>query len=380
LAIAGCGEERDRGPVGTGAISFSATAGDTTGGSEDTEPGDSHDSGRLDIGGGSTGLPSNDDTSGECASVSEEADVGLQPADIIFVVDNSGSMGFEANAVQQHMNAFSSQIFLADIDAHVVLLSAYPDSDQGICIDPPLGIGMCPAEDNNPPGYTHVRTHIGSNDGLQQLIAEFPNFAPGLMRQTAAKHVVIVTDDNSDLNANDFVTMFNALDPANIGFKFHGIVADADPVSSCLTGNPCCAISAAPGTVYLNLINQTAGLFGNLCEQDFQPIFDELAMAVVAGATIACEFAIPPPPEGETFDPDKVNVEFDDGAGNLLEIGRVDSAAECMNVTDGWYYDNPADPQTILVCPQTCDKIQGFEQAKVSIQFGCETVIAPPIG
>jgi hypothetical protein len=51
-----------------------------------------------------------------------------------------------------------------------------------------------------------------------------------------------------------------------------------------------------------------------------------------------------------------------------------------MNVTDGWYYDNPADPQAIVVCPQTCDKIQGFDMAKISIQFGCETVIAPPIG
>jgi hypothetical protein len=32
------------------------------------------------------------------------------------------------------------------------------------------------------------------------------------------------------------------------------------------------------------------------------------------------------------------------------------------------------------VCPQTCMKIQGFDMASVDIQFGCETVEAPPVG
>jgi hypothetical protein len=383
LAVAGCPDDRETGFTGPAGVTatLTATAGDTTGGDTNDEAGPGQDSGKLDVPADTSSGPSNDESSGECASVSEESDVGLQPADIIFILDNSGSMDFEANAVQVNMNAFSSQIFLANIDAHVVVLSSLPGNGAGICIDPPLGGGMCPTDDNNPPGFTHLPVSIDSNNGLQILLQEFPNFA-NVMRPHASKHVVIVTDDNSDLGANDFVTMFNALDPANIGFKFHGIVADANPGFSCLQEppHPCCVTAAAAGTVYLQLIDQTGGVFGSLCEQTFQPIFDQLAMAVVAGATLSCEFEIPPPPEGETFDANKVNVEFDDGNGNLLEIGRVDSAADCMNVTDGWYYDNPADPQTILVCPQTCEKIQGFDGATISIQFGCETVIAPPIG
>jgi hypothetical protein len=387
LGLTACAGDPREDDSGSGSISISGSATMTADDDSATGPGTGDDDGptsetegtKLDVGGaegadGSTGID-------ECAGISESGMVGLQPADIIVIVDNSGSMDFENAAVQNYMNAFSSQIFLANIDAHVVVISSYPDND-GICIDPPLGVGMCPTDDNNPPGFTHVNVNVDSTNGLQLLLDQFPMFAPGVMRANAAKHVVIVTDDNSDLGANDFVTMFTALDPANVGFKFHGIVADANPGFSCLQEppHPCCITAAAAGTVYLELINDTGGVFGSLCEQDFQPIFDQLAMAVVAGATLSCEFDIPPPPEGETFDADEVNVEFDDGTGNLIEIGRVDSLADCMNVQDGWYYDNPADPQTILVCPQTCDLIQGFGDATISIQFGCETVIAPPIG
>jgi hypothetical protein len=354
----------------------------------DTDPtGDDTDptmGNKLDVGEGSTGGPPTGETDNDCASVSETAMVGLQPTDIIFVVDNSGSMQFEANAVQQNLNAFSSQIFLADVDAHVVLLSAYlANDDEGICVDAPLGSGMCPADDNNPPGFTHIDISIDSTDALQRLLEQYPNFE-GVLRPNASKHVIVVSDDNSDLSADNFKSMFEALDMANVGFTFHGIVADADPIFSCLEDPPdnvCCAISAAPGREYLELILDTGGVFGNLCEQDFQPIFDEVATQVVEGATLSCEFVIPPPPEGEDFDPDKVNVDFDDGgAGGPLPIGRVDSAADCAGVEHGWYYDNPADPQTIVVCDQTCALFQGVEEATVEIVFGCETVIAPPVG
>jgi hypothetical protein len=366
--VIGCGADEGRGSEQGGVITASGTTAAT--GPAGT---DSGDEGKLDLGSEETTTAS--PPGGDCAAISETASVGLQPADIIFIVDNSGSMDFEASSVQANLNAFSSQIFLANIDAHVVLLSAYPSSGQGICIAPPLGAGGCPASDDNAPSFTHVDVGIGSNDGLQQLIQHFPDFAP-VLRPTASRHVVIVSDDNSDLSVADFQSMWAGLDPNNAGYQFHGIVADEGPVAACLNSNPCCAISAAVGSVYLDLINVTGGIFGNLCLQEFQPIFDELAQQVIAGATLACEYEIPPTPEGEDFDKDEVNVEFEDGNGGLLSIGRVDGYADCANVSNGWYYDDPNAPSRIIVCPQTCDTIQGFDSASVSIQFGCATIPA----
>jgi hypothetical protein len=370
LCMFGCDSGRgDGGPTSVGVGTAGATAGEGTD-SSDASTGDDPMGDKLDLGAEeTTGSP--DSGGDECAAVTATSDVQLSPADIIFVVDNSGSMQFEANSVQNNLNAFSSQIFLANVDARVVLLSAYlANDDEGICLAPPLGSGMCPSQDDNPPGYTHVDQSIDSNDALTRLIERWPDYS-GVLRPNSVRHVIVVSDDNSDMSDSEFMAQWTALDPANAEFRFHGIVADSLPISG-----PCFLISAAVGTVYLNLINQTGGIFGNLCSQEFQPIFDELATQVIDGAALACEYAIPEPPEGEEFDPDKVNVEFDDGAGGTLPIGRVDSSADCANVTDGWYYDNPANPTQILVCNQTCNKIQGFTTATISIKFGCETVPA----
>lgn len=388
VAGAAC-DTRDADAFGSGSasasVSASATDGnsvgdtsgnDTTGGADNGTDGDDDDSIKLDVAGADDESGNPIDDGEDCAEVSEVADVGLQPADIIVVVDNSGSMSFEAAAVQNNMNAFSSQIFLANIDAHVVLISSYPtDDDAGICVSEPLGAGGCPLSDTNLPTFQHVNAGVGSNNALERVISLWPDYED-IMRPTAARHVVVVTDDDSDLSATDFDAMFKALDATNAEYTLHAIAAPEDPATACLLGTSCCLTSADDGAEYLDLVMATGGVWGNLCDQDFQPVFDQLSMAVISGATLACEFAIPTPPEGETLNPDEVNVEFDDGQGGGLQIGRVDSAADCAAVDNGWYYDDPDAPTTILVCPQTCDVVQGFTMASVSIKFGCATIPA----
>lgn len=371
-----CGEPDGREEMTTiGSVSFNPTTGpmgsSTVGESDDDTV--SGGSTKLDVGGADTGV----DTGNECAEISDTAMVGMQPADIIVVVDNSGSMDAEAGFVQANMNLFSSQIFLANIDAHVVLISATNESDAGICLAQPLGSGACP-DDTNLPGYLHIPDGVGSNDALQKIIQHYATWAPQ-MRQTASKHIIVVTDDDSDLSANDFNTQFLALDPSHAGYKFHAIASPEDPIFACLGQTVCCPglpLSAAISEQYIDLVALTGGIFGNLCTQDFGPVFDQVSMAVVSGAALACEYPIPPPPDGEDFDPDEVNVEFDDGMGGTLEIGRVDTPAACAGVMNGWYYDVPATPTNIVLCPQTCDTIQGFASASVSIKFGCATIPA----
>lgn len=330
---------------------------------------------KLDVGNADTDMV---DDSGGCAEVSDTASVGVQPADIIVVVDNSGSMEAEAGFVQNNMNTFSSQIFLANIDAHVVLISADDSDEAGVCLAQPLGSGACP-NDTNLPGYLHIADGVGSNNALQKILQHHPTWAPQ-MRPTASKHIIVVTDDDSDLSANDFNAQFLALDPSHAGYTFHAIASPEDPIVACVAQTSCCPgffpLSAALSAEYIDLAALTGGIFGNLCEQDFAPIFNQVSMAVVSGAALACEYEIPPPPAGETFDADEVNVEFDDGAGGVLQIGRVDDFTQCGGVANGWYYDNPAAPTRIVLCPQTCNTIQGFAMASVSIKFGCATIPA----
>jgi hypothetical protein len=301
----------------------------------------------------------------DCVGFGGAAQSEVRPVDIVMAVDNSGSMRDEANAVQANLNNFSQQISGSGIDVRVVLISSYPDEGHGICVDPPLGAGGChDHDDSNPPAFLHVDQYVGSHDALGRLLEHAPTWMP-LVREEADLHVMVVTDDESNLDAASFDAQFKALGPEYTDYSFHGIVSMHN-----------CADAANVGHVYIALGELTGGLVSDLCLQDFQPVFDRLATEVIMGATLPCEWAIPDPPEGETFDPDQVNVEFDDGSGDPLVIGRVEGPAECASVSDGWYYDDPVSPTTILACPQTCDRMQGAMTAEISIQLGCATVPA----
>jgi hypothetical protein len=94
----------------------------------------------------------------KCGAVSQMAENVLQPVDIIFGIDTSGSMAEEVAEVQKNLNAFSQQIIAAGIDVRVIMLASPKGAGAGSggyavdgpCIAPPLGSGQCPA-DSKPP-------------------------------------------------------------------------------------------------------------------------------------------------------------------------------------------------------------------------------------
>ena len=87
---------------------------------------------------------------------------------------------------------------------------------------------------------------------------------------------------------------------------------------------------------------------------------------------LRCEFAIPPPPDGMTFDRNRVNVDYTPGGGGaLVRYPRVDGPAACT--TGGWYYDDPLAPTQILLCPAACAVVESDPAARVDIALGCAT-------
>lgn len=89
---------------------------------------------------------------------------------------------------------------------------------------------------------------------------------------------------------------------------------------------------------------------------------------------LECEWKIPDPPEGETFDRNKVNVRFTAEGVSATDIGRVDEMAACASASEiAWHYDDPDEPTRILACPNACEAIQSASGSKVDIVLGCET-------
>jgi hypothetical protein len=94
---------------------------------------------------------------------------------------------------------------------------------------------------------------------------------------------------------------------------------------------------------------------------------------------LACVMAIPEPPEGEIFDPTKVNItlELD---GMSMNLSRVDSESDCSASGGwGWYYSpNNLAPEAIVLCPSTCDAVRKAEKGKINVELGCPTVVSEP--
>ncbi len=324
----------------------------------------------------------------ECLSISETAENTRGPADLIIAIDNTPSMYNEIEEVRANMNRLSEIVSEQGLDLDIVLISCFSDDClkqshwHTICIDPPVGApDVCDADgnsdDSNPPHFLHINESIESRKALENIVNTYNEWRH-MIRDNAVKHVLVVSDDGDDWTSEDFHTRFTALDSRFADFRFHGIYSFLSKEDACAVSrdDPCCTYAApdGEGAVYRQLVQMTGGVSGNMCLQDFDPVFDELAGAVIASAKLNCQWAIPEPPEGQSLEPDFVNVEYTDGDGNIFSFGRIASSEDCSRVEHAWYYDQPNSPSTIHVCPQTCNWIQGQIAAKMEVKFGCETI------
>jgi hypothetical protein len=83
--------------------------------------------------------------------------------------------------------------------------------------------------------------------------------------------------------------------------------------------------------------------------------------------SLSCDYTMPSPPEGETFDAAKVNVVHTKADGQKSELSYNQ---DCTG--PGWRYDNVQNPKHILICESSCNSLKA-SPGKVQIEYGCET-------
>jgi hypothetical protein len=361
-----------------------------------------------------------------CADQEAEATLINRPVDIVFVIDNSGSMSGEIEEVEQEISAnFASIIESADppIDYRVIMVSAHGEfDDQRICIPMPLGgaadadgDGHCDDIPNAPINgerFFHHHAGISSHDALCDLLEQYgepdpfgldPNGYQDRLRADAFKVIVVITDDRvatgggdcpemDDQNtpeggeavATTFDAALLALAPQHFGtaaernYVFHSIIAVAPydpgdlaqphPPEGPIVTDECSPGAQNPGTGYQALSRLTGGLRYPTCGLDYTPIFQKIAEGVIEGSAVACEFTIPEPPSGEELDLDSVRVRYEPGGGGeAVDFERVDGPGSCTD--DGFYLDEANG--TIVLCPGACDAVQGDDGAQIRVVFDC---------
>jgi hypothetical protein len=248
----------------------------------------------------------------ECAQASAEAELVKEPVDIILVLDNSGSMAAELQAVEDNINLnFAAILAASDVDYRVILLSRHRKAERGptgewstsICVSSPLSaLPSCPAQAPVlSERFYHYNEKIESHDSLEKIVSFYrrPDSRSSLtvlgysewLRASAKKVFLELTDDDEggpdDAQVHTVESFFQALvtlDPAQfgddpskpnivwhsiIGLQEKAVATDAytpdEPVAmgEC-TGNQ--NEVSAPGLLYQELSRRTGGLRFPLCQ------------------------------------------------------------------------------------------------------------------
>lgn len=187
-----------------------------------------------------------------------------------------------------------------------------------------------------------------------------------------------------------------ALDYAKVWAEGHPdritiVVLATDGLPTSCTGGEVAGVAAVAATAFagtpslktfvigvgseLSALNQIAQSGGTgqaliLTGSNAQEFLD--ALNQIRGA-IGCQYVIPPPPAGQNPDYGRVNLAFTPEGGPQTLVKKVGGASECVG-GPGWYYDNPANPTKILLCPSSCDTVE-FTPGKMDIVLGCETIV-----
>jgi hypothetical protein len=305
----------------------------------------------------------------ECASEAIEAEIA--PLMMFISFDRSGSMGSDdkwENA-SEALKAFFASPTAAEME---VALRFFPDGqcdgddcNVNACATPNVAVGALTADpapaDAQEAALIAAINAIGPDGGTPMSAAlegalQFSN--QYLVQNPDHKTVVILVTDGEPSGCEE-----------NIG-AIANIAA-----TGLLQGTPTYTVGLAGSNEaqLQQIATQGGGTSIVIGTGDTQA---ELlaALQAIQGEQLACEILVPTPTQG-TLDPAKVNVTYTPGSGAEQTIGKVADEASC-GAGGGWYYDDNANPTTIILCPATCDGVQADDEGKIEVVLGCTTIPA----
>jgi len=307
--------------------------------------------------------------------------------DIVWVIDASASMLDEQKRVGENLAKFAADVAGNALDLRIVMLTTSA-SVPVICplvpADPLAGTALA-----TDPRYRFIETRVDSSNALDQAVQSYPKYAD-FLRPDAALNFVFLSDDESRYKGiptvPERVARFTADMESLAGkpFTAHTISSEGPKACNTLDCMPdlntgLCAFvmlgcgAAEPGTTYYALADETGGVAASICESDWSRIFGPLTEAVVRSAPLPCSYEIPAPPAGEQLDPERVNVGWRSAPGAKEQFFPKGGSEDDCGREPGWYYDDPARPQAVQLCPAACRQVA--QGGTLSIAFGCAPVL-----
>ncbi len=364
IACSAGGETADTGGAG-GASSGTMSSGTGTNGTGASTGSSTSTTG---VGGGFNPTVGSSGAGGSQSCAGTTADAQLAPVAMFIAIDRSGSMsGTKWTSVQTAFPQFWQDPSAKNL---VVALRFWPTSDG--CDDPQCSATVC-SQPKVGPGS------LSDANFTQQLISTLQSTSPTGITPTSA-----ALDGATKWAANYMIQ--------NPGQKAVVLlVTDGDP-TACNTSSSAIYNIATNAYQSANVLTFAIGMQG--ANQTFlsglaqaggttkeymigstNTVQDLLnALKAIQGSTISCDIAMPDAPPGKKIDPAQVEVIFTPNGGTPVKITQVANLAAC-GPNGGFYYDDPAAPTKLTLCPATCSAVQSVTDAKLEVNMGCLTDI-----
>ena len=273
------------------------------------------------------------------------------PVDILWVVDNSGSMEDEILRVKEEFSVFIGEFVEMDLDFHLGAITTdmdFLEDDAGQLQGDPTYFDNTYSDPEGAFGTTideiYSMTGSGSEKGLDAVLAALQEpllsgANAGFYRDTTddgtpvAIHTIVVTDEDDDsdtVSSSSFASWYNGLkaDPDTANFS----AICGDPVSSTNWMGGCMEwdtssgrmLEASAGTKYVDVVDATGGYWASICTAEFSEALQYLSLETM-GMSAVYEL---------TYTPSSI----------ALTQVQVDGASVSYSAVDGWTYttDNNA--------------------------------------
>ncbi len=246
--------------------------------------------------------------------------VTVPAVDVLFVVDNSGSMAEEQRSLRENFALFMQYFAGSGLDYHVGVTSTDCDS--------PRTKGMLIEDDTTGTKFIddsfsaadatrsfQQRANLGTSGSSDErgkdaawaaLVTNSSSTSSGFIREDADLSIIVISDERDysrDVTVNEFSNWMTALKP-NGNSYFSSVVG---------LGNSC--INAERGTGYLEVTANVGGIEWDICSSDYASLLDQLGLQA---AGLKNEFFLSLVPVEESIE---VSVTETDGTDTVYSAG-----------------------------------------------------------
>ena len=212
-------------------------------------------------------------------------------SDVLFVIDSSGSMAEEQDALATNFPVFLAWFLDSGVDYHIGVISTdmYDPEHTGRLVSSEGERWIEPATvdaDGRFAAMTRLGTD-GANDergraaAYTALALRDDGANAGFLREDAFLHVIVVSDEEdnsgrSPVSVTDFVDFLDEAAPEPQGATFSSVVGP--PALLGLEPFDC---DAEPGWEYLEVTRRVGGVARSICDDDWAGILEDLGFVAI---------------------------------------------------------------------------------------------------